>query len=100
LRLANNTELIATLDELFAERPMVDWVERFDRHDVWWAPINSIPDVIVDPQARAAGAFVPMSPRDGEEPYEAVNNPVDFDGYALRPGPVPRLGEHTADYIS
>ena len=100
LRLANNTELIATLDELFVERPMAEWVERFDAHDVWWAPINSIVDVIADPQARAAGAFVPMSPRDGEDPYEAVNNPVDFDGYVLRPGPVPRLGEHTTEFLS
>ena len=99
LRLSNNTELIATLDELFAERPMAEWVERFDTHDVWWAPINSIPDVIADPQARAAGAFVAMTPREGEAPYEAVNNPVDFDGYALRPGPVPRLGEHTGEYF-
>jgi crotonobetainyl-CoA:carnitine CoA-transferase CaiB-like acyl-CoA transferase len=100
LRLANNTELIATLDELFAERPMAEWAERFDAHDVWWAPLNSIPEVIADPQARAAGAFVAMSPRDGEAPYEAVNNPVDFDGYTLRPGPVPRLGEHTNDYLA
>ncbi len=100
MRLANNTELIATLDELFVQRPMSEWVERFDEHDVWWAPLNSIVEVIEDPQARAAGAFVQMSPRDGEAPYEAVNNPVDFDGYALRPGPVPRLGEHTSDYLS
>ncbi len=100
MRLANNTELIATLDELFVQRPMSEWVERFDEHDVWWAPLNSIVEVIQDPQARAAGAFVQMSPRDGEDPYEAVNNPVDFDGYALRPGPVPRLGEHTSDYLS
>ena len=99
-RLANNTELIATLDELFVQRPMSEWVERFDEHDVWWAPLNSIVEVIEDPQARAAGAFVQMSPRDGEAPYEAVNNPVDFDGYALRPGPVPRLGEHTGEYLS
>lgn len=95
MRLANNTELIAVLDELFAQRSFEEWTRRFDEHDVWWAPVNSIVDVIADPQARAAGAFVAMTPRDGEEPYEAVNNPVDFDGYTLQPGAVPRLGEHT-----
>ena len=94
-RLANNTELIATLDELFAQRSFAEWTQRFDQHDVWWAPVNSIVDVIADPQARAAGGFVPMTPREGESPYEAVNNPVDFDGYELKPGAVPRLGEHT-----
>ena len=95
MRLANNTELIAVLDELFAQRSFEEWTRRFDEHDVWWAPVNSIVDVIADPQARAAGAFVAMTPRDGEDPYEAVNNPVDFDGYTLQPGAVPRLGEHT-----
>ena len=94
-RLTNNTELIATLDELFAQRSFAEWTQRFDQHDVWWAPVNSIVDVIADPQARAAGGFVPMTPREGESPYEAVNNPVDFDGYELKPGAVPRLGEHT-----
>ena len=98
-RLANNTELIATFDELFAQRPFDEWVKRFDAHDVWWAPVNSIVDVIADPQARAAGAFVPMTPRDGESPYEAVNNPVDFDGHQVRPDVVPKLGEHTSEYV-
>ena len=98
-RLANNTELIATLDELFAQRSFAEWTRRFDQHDVWWAPVNSIVDVIEDPQARAAGGFVPMTPRDGEAPYEAVNNPVDFDGYELKPGTVPRLGEHTKQIL-
>ena len=75
-------------------------VARFDEHDVWWAPINSITDVIADPQAIASGAFVDMTPRDGEEPYRAVNGPIDFDRRHLRPGPVPALGEHTAEVLA
>jgi crotonobetainyl-CoA:carnitine CoA-transferase CaiB-like acyl-CoA transferase len=98
-RLANSQALIALLDEVFATRPMTEWAERFDVHDVWWAPINSIVDVIADPQARAAGAFVAMSPRDGEAPYEAVASPVDFEGWTLCPGPVPTLGEHTGEVL-
>ena len=31
---------------------------RFDAHDVWWAPVNTPDEVVVDPQAIAAGAFV------------------------------------------
>jgi len=99
-RHANSEALIALLDEVFLARPMDEWAERFDANDVWWAPINSIPDVIADPQARAAGAFLTMTPREGEEPYEAVATPVDFEGWALRPGVVPALGEHTEQVLA
>jgi len=100
LRLANSEALIAELDEAFATFTYDDLIVRFDAHDVWWAPINSIFDVIADPQAQANGAFVDMTPRDGEAPYRAVNGPVDFGGHAVRPGPVPNLGEHTADVLA
>jgi hypothetical protein len=41
-----------------------------------------------------------MTPRDGEAPYRAVNGPVDFDDRRPRPGPVPALGEHTAQVLA
>jgi alpha-glucoside transport system permease protein len=41
-----------------------------------------------------AGAFVSMTPQPGEEPYRAVNSPVDFNGYTPTYGPVPQLGQH------
>ena len=79
----------AELDALFATRPLSDWAQRFDEHDVWWAPVQSIVDVIADPQAQPG--FVEMVPRDDGEPFRAVATPVDFDGHALHVGPVPNL---------
>lgn len=99
-RLANSEALVAVLDDAFARLPFDELVQRFDAHDVWWAPVNSIAEAIADPQAEAAGAFVDMTPRDGEPPYRAVNSPVDFDGAARRPGAVPTLGEHTAEVLA
>jgi len=93
-RLKNNVALIQIFDRLFRTKSLDEWTALFDEYDVWWAPVNSIADVILDPQARAAGGFVSMTPREGEEPYEAVNSPVDFDDYVLTPGRVPGLGEH------
>lgn len=93
-RAQHTEELIGILEHHFATRSFDEWTARFDEHDVWWAPVNSIPEVVADPQAIAAGAFVDMAPRENEQPYRAVNSPVDFDGYRFRPGPVPRLGEH------
>ncbi len=90
--------LIAELDAVFATRPLGEWGERFDANDVWWAPIQSIAEVIDDPQARPG--FVEVPAGDAGEPYRAVATPVDFDGHVQRPGPVPHLGEHTAAVLA
>lgn len=98
-RLAHSVELVAQLDAVFASRAYEDITSSFDTHDVWWAPINSIVDVINDPQAHAAGAFVDMQAHEGEPPYQAVNSPVDFGEPVTLRGRVPRLGEHTAEVL-
>lgn len=93
-RAVNAAEFTAVLDAHFATQDRDHWTAAFDAHDVWWAPLNSIPDAVQDPQVLASGALVEMTPREGEEPYRAVNSPVDFDGYRPVYGPVPDLGEH------
>lgn len=95
-RVAHAEELIAEFDAAFAAESLSEWAGRFDQHDVWWAPVQSIRDVIADPQAQAG--FVDMDPGDGE-PFRAVATPVDFEGHTVRPGPVPSLGEHTAEIV-
>lgn len=96
-RVANSVDLVAELDAVFGSRTLAEWAERFDECGVWWAPALSIPEVIDDPQAQPG--FVEMSPHDGEEPYRAVATPIDFEGYTVRPGPVPRLGQHTDEVL-
>jgi len=90
-------ECIAVLDEVFALRTRHEWIERFDRHDVWWAPANTAADVLEDPQAIAAGAFVDVPGGAFGPAHRAVATPVTFstDQAAPEPGPVPALGEHT-----
>lgn len=97
-RAINATAFTAVLDEHFATNSYEHWTSRFDEHDVWWAPLNSIADVVNDPQAIASGAFVEMTPDQGEEPYRAVNSPVDFNDYSPMYGPVPKLGEHSPEW--
>jgi crotonobetainyl-CoA:carnitine CoA-transferase CaiB-like acyl-CoA transferase len=97
-RYKNNEVVIAELDKVFASNTYEHWITRLDEYDVWWAPVNSIPDAVADPQVLASGSFVDMTPHDGEEPYRAVNSPIDFNGYTIAPGPVPRLGEHSPEW--
>jgi crotonobetainyl-CoA:carnitine CoA-transferase CaiB-like acyl-CoA transferase len=40
-----------------------------------------------------------MTPRPGEEPFDAVATPVDFDDFEQRGGLVPEVGEHTDDIL-
>ena len=83
-------------------RTFDEWVERFDAHDVWWAPVNTLRDVLADPQANAAGMFVEMAGIDGEQ-YKSVSTPVRFEpasDHVAAPGRVPTLGEHTAEVLA
>jgi crotonobetainyl-CoA:carnitine CoA-transferase CaiB-like acyl-CoA transferase len=93
-RSINAGEFIAVLDEHFATQDYAYWTAQFDANDVWWAPLNSIAEAVADPQVIASGAFVDMTPQPDEDPYRAVNSPVDFSGYSPKYGPVPNLGEH------
>ena len=93
-RSINAGEFIAVLDEHFATQDYAYWTARFDENDVWWAPLNSIADAVADPQVIASGAFVEMTPQPDEDPYRAVNSPVDFSDYTPTYGPVPNLGQH------
>ena len=109
-RRKNASHVIATLDAAFAGFTRAELIERFDREDVWWAPINTPADVLEDPQAIAAGAFVDVPGGAGAPAHRAVASPITF-----RPAPdqpadevgripsasrpaieaVPGLGEHT-----
>lgn len=91
--------LVALLDEAFAQRPLSEWAERFDQHDVWWAPCQTMAEVVADPQAHAMGAFVTTS--DGQRDIGTVAAPARFDGKVPAPGRfVPELGQHTAEVLA
>jgi crotonobetainyl-CoA:carnitine CoA-transferase CaiB-like acyl-CoA transferase len=99
-RRRNSREFIALLDATFATRTLADWTARFDREDVWWAPAQSLAEVVTDPQAVAAGGFVDVDDGHGGT-FLAVNSPVHFGGPtdACRP-PVPELGQHTEEVLA
>ncbi len=100
-RRKNAAALIGELDRAFAGRTRDEWAGRFDAHDVWWAPVQTTDEVVHDPQALAAGAFVEIPPAgpDGD-PVRAVASPVSFSGVDTGPsGPVPPLGGATEEVL-
>ena len=97
-RVANRVALIKELDTTFATAGLAAWAERFDRHGVWWSPVNTLEEVVGDPQAEAAGAFVDVGGRDR---VRAVAPPTAYSRHPLHTtGPVPGLGEHTDQVLA
>jgi len=91
----NAEAFIATLDEAFASAPMKHWAERFDAHDVWWSPANSIAEVLEDQQVHDSGGFVEVAMGDAD-PVRSVNSPITFRDQPLRSTPAaPAVGQHT-----
>jgi crotonobetainyl-CoA:carnitine CoA-transferase CaiB-like acyl-CoA transferase len=97
---AKNAEgLIAALDEIFATKTRAEWGAIFDAEkDLWWAPVQSIDDVLADPQVAAAGGFVEVP--DGEGTTLLPATPVDFGGTPWAPRSMaPEHGQHTDEIL-
>ncbi len=91
----NRVEVIALLDEIVATKTFQEWAERFEAEGVWWAPAHTPAQVVDDPQFLANDGLVEI---DGAGP--SVRGPVTFSDVEAGPvGPVPGLGEHTADVL-
>ncbi|MGI9600400.1 MAG: CaiB/BaiF CoA transferase family protein [Acidimicrobiales bacterium] len=99
-RAENSTALIALLDEIFATRPLDEWAEIFATEpDLFWAPVNSIDDLLADEQVRASGALIEVP--DGSSSTTMVASPADFGGTPWEPrGTAPALGQHTDEVLA
>ena len=95
-RRRNATALVAAIDTLTAQHTRSEWAAIFRQHDVWWAPINSVEDLLTDPQVLASGAFVHVPVAYGDtapDDFNGVATPVDFGSTPAGPaGPPPRVG--------
>jgi crotonobetainyl-CoA:carnitine CoA-transferase CaiB-like acyl-CoA transferase len=91
-------EVIGILDAAFASAGMEAWKERFDGAGVWWAPIQTPFELLQDPQAHAAGAFVDAPVAEGSA--STIATPVDFSAtpWSVRRRS-PEAGEHTEEVL-
>ncbi len=98
-RFANARELIAELDAIFATKPRDEWAAIFAAEpDFFWSPVNTVDDLVADPQFDAAGGLVHVPDEDGT--MTMVATPADFHGTPCAPRfRAPHLGEHTHDVL-
>ena len=101
-RRRNSAELVSILDDIFAQRTRDEWVELFNAHEVWWAPVNTVEDLLTDEQVLASGALVPAH-HDGiadDSPRFTVATPIDFSEEAMEFAPhAPPVGADTDDVL-
>jgi crotonobetainyl-CoA:carnitine CoA-transferase CaiB-like acyl-CoA transferase len=95
----NNIELIKILDEVFATRTMAEWKEVLEKCSFPWAPIQSVNEIVVDPQARANDFFAKFDhPTYG--PIELVRNPIKLSKTpATIRSLAPEFSQHTEEVL-
>ena len=104
-RSKRSPEIVDYFDATFASRTLDEWAEVLEAHEVWWAPVQTPAEVVADPTAEAAGAFVDVPTADGAatgsgETVRMVASPVDFSATPWEArGPVPALGQHTEEVL-
>ena len=92
-RRENADACVAQLDAEFARRTFVEWKELLGRLDAPWAPVQSVPELLEDPQV-SANAYIGDVVIDGETAYQLPAVPVQFDG---QPPSLRRAPEHGED---
>jgi crotonobetainyl-CoA:carnitine CoA-transferase CaiB-like acyl-CoA transferase len=98
VRREHATACVAALDAIFATRPTAHWTAAFDAAGMWWAPVQTIGEMLDDPQARAGGVVTQAAVADGTA--EMVASPADFAGTPLAtPAMAPELGQHTEEVL-
>ena len=96
-RLNNKTTLIVLMNEILRTQPRATWIERLEGAGVPAAPINTLPEALNEPQARALGILQDVP---GED-YRLTGSPLSFDG--VRPAirrAAPRLGAGTMEALA
>jgi crotonobetainyl-CoA:carnitine CoA-transferase CaiB-like acyl-CoA transferase len=95
-RYEHREEILAEVARIVATRSKGEWIDRFEAAGVPCAPVNTLPEVLAEPQTEAVGMLQPVPGLD----LRLMGLPLMLDG--TRP-PIsrraPRLGEHTRDVL-
>ena len=97
-RVVNRRELVPILTDIFKTAPIAGWAERLDSAGFPYAPIQTLDQVVRDPQTTALGIIQEWP---GSPPVSLIGLPLSFDG--IRPPfarLAPRLGEDNSQLLS
>jgi crotonobetainyl-CoA:carnitine CoA-transferase CaiB-like acyl-CoA transferase len=91
-RVGNYPSLAEELAKIVSTKPRAHWEKVFTEHDLPFAPVNNIPQVLDDPQVRHLGTFeTAQHPIKGE--IVGIRNPIRINGVRAPVVAPPSLGE-------
>jgi crotonobetainyl-CoA:carnitine CoA-transferase CaiB-like acyl-CoA transferase len=93
-RLAHARECIAVLDEIFAARDLVDWLQVLPGLTTPWTVVQTAGEAATDPQVVAGGLVAHVDDR-----FPLVRTPAQFDGVRPELRPAPDHGQHTEEVL-
>jgi crotonobetainyl-CoA:carnitine CoA-transferase CaiB-like acyl-CoA transferase len=97
-RMTNAEACVDALDDILATKPLSEWAPIFDANQVWFAPVQTLPEFAADPGAEAAGCFVEVDAPDG--PVRQVATPATFYGTPIANRAwAPELGQDTEQVL-
>jgi crotonobetainyl-CoA:carnitine CoA-transferase CaiB-like acyl-CoA transferase len=98
-RIRNRAEINATVQQLFAGRPVGYWVELLNRAGIPCGPVYTVPEMFEDEQVRHLGVAAPLRGRDGET-IRVISQPVVLERTpAALVAPAPEVGEHSDEVL-
>jgi formyl-CoA transferase len=99
-RVRNYAVLEMELARVFSSKDRLHWMAKLERADVPFAPIQTVAEVLDDPQVRHLGTFYGEDhPTEGH--LTLIRRPVLIDGKRdVASRPPPTLGEHTSDILA
>jgi crotonobetainyl-CoA:carnitine CoA-transferase CaiB-like acyl-CoA transferase len=99
-RRRNGPALVRLFDAAFGGFTFEEAARRLDSADVAWAPVQSLAEVVADPQFQASGGQVQVPDGKGGS-FAAPGGPLQFPGAFIGPaGPPPAPGEHGAAILA
>lgn len=102
-RRAHRQAIVQRLAEVFDGEPAAAWVERLNRIGVPSSLVQSLSEVVRDPQVQARGTIIELPLHTGKDArtFRAVASPWRIDGQVPQPqSPPPRLGESTPSVLA
>jgi len=95
LRTQHYTDLEPVFREVFSAKTVKEWLAEFEAVGIPCGPVNTVEDLVQDPQVQSRNMLVGLPLGDGGE-FKVANTPVKLSRTlgGVR-GPSPALGEHT-----
>ncbi|MGI9596615.1 MAG: CaiB/BaiF CoA transferase family protein [Acidimicrobiales bacterium] len=89
-------EVVDRIDAIMSTRTAEEWGKVFDDAGLIWGPIQTLPEVVSDPQARAMELFVELDHPEGQGTFETLASPIRIEGADIVPRTAaPVLGADT-----